>query len=148
VEFRSDSEVGRTEHCPGRLRTPGSGADGIVERRDRHRALSDRHERRVLGWKVGAEEVVEPRGVDWDLHTAVRRRGRAHKRSHRERREASLEVVDRLALVRREAGDVYEPGDLVRGTGDGDQNTAVRMAREYDRAETRAQRKTNVAYWV
>jgi hypothetical protein len=109
----------------GFARQPAGG--GIVERRARHRALRDRHERRVAGRKVGAEDVVEPRGVDRDLNAAVGQRRRAHKRAHREQREASLEVVDRLALVRHEASDLYEPGDLVRATGDRDHNTAVRI---------------------
>jgi hypothetical protein len=36
-----------------------------------------------------------------------------------------LEVVDRLTLVGRDAGDVHEPGDLVRAAGDRDHRTAV-----------------------
>jgi hypothetical protein len=80
---------------------------------------------------VGAEDVVERAGSIDDLHAAVGQLRRAHERAHRERREASLQVVDRLALVGRDAGDVHEPGDLVRAAGDRDHGAAVRMADEH-----------------
>ena len=57
---------------------------------------------------------MEPRGADRNLDSAVRHRQGVHQRVHRERRKASLEVVDGLALVGRDARDVDEPGDLVR----------------------------------
>src|SRR5262249_46551073 len=41
-----------------------------------------------------------------------------------------LEVVDRLAFVGRDAGDVDESGDLVGAAGDRDHGAAVRMADE------------------
>ena len=69
-------------------------------------------------------------GVDRHLYAAVGQLRRAHERAHRERREARLEVVDRLALVGRDAGDVDEPGDLLRAAGDRDHSAAVRMADE------------------
>jgi hypothetical protein len=59
---------------------------------------------------------------------------RVHERAHRERRKAPLEVVDGLALVGRDAGDVHEPGDLVRAAGNRDHGTAVRVAHEEDGA--------------
>src|SRR5207247_8303942 len=111
-----------------------SGGRGIVERRGRDRALRDRHERGVGVRNVGAEDVVEPRGVDRRLYAAVGQLRRTHERAHRERREAALEVVDRLALVGRDAGDVHEPGALLPAAGDRDHGAAVRMADEDDGA--------------
>ena len=111
---------------------PRSGGGGIVKRAGRHGALRDRPERRVVGRQVGAEDVREPGGVDRDLHTAVGQLQRLNERTHGERREAALEVVDRLALVGHDAGDVHEPGYLVRAAGDRDHSAAVRMAHEHD----------------
>jgi hypothetical protein len=74
---------------------------------------------------------VEARGVDRHLYAAVGQLRRAHERAHRERREASLQVVDRLAHVGRDAGDVHEPGDLVRAASNRDHRAAIRVADEH-----------------
>ena len=42
-----------------------------------------------------------------------------------------LKVGDRLSLVRSEAGDVDQPGYLLRAAGDGDHRAAVGMADEH-----------------
>src|SRR5262249_10643863 len=88
-------------------------------------------ERSVDVGNVGAEDVVEARGVDRHLYAAVGQLRRAHERAHGERRKASLQVVDRLALVGHNAGDVHEPGYLVRAAGHSNHSTAIRMADEH-----------------
>ncbi len=94
-----------------------------------------RHERRVGGRHVCAEDLVEALPVDRHLDTAVRQRPRLEEvtTTHDVRRKARLQVSDRFALVGRESGHVHEPYDLLRGSGDGDHAPAVRMADEHDR---------------
>src|SRR6266851_4969593 len=53
---------------------------------------------------------------------------------HRERREAALQVGDRLADVGHESGDIHERGDLVRGARDRDHAAGIRVAYEDDGA--------------
>jgi len=57
--------------------------------------------------------------------------GGLDERPFGEVREAALEVVERLALVGQDAGDVHEASYLVRVAGDGDHG-AVGSADEHD----------------
>src|SRR5262249_60779823 len=96
----------------------------IGERRGRYRPLRDRQEGTVLGGEVGGEDRVELGGVDRDLHRPVGQRGGLDERPHREGGVAALEVVDRLAHVRDDTGDVHEAGYLVGVAGDGGHGAA------------------------
>ena len=126
--------VSGSEHAPGRLRAPGGSRGRLLERRGHERTLCVRHERGDVVGHVGAEDVLEAVGVDRQLDAPVGQRPRLEEVPHRERREAGLQVGDRLARVGHECVDVHERGDLVRDARDRDHAAGVRVADEDDGA--------------
>ena len=72
-----------------------------------------RHERGEVVGHVGAEDVLEAVGVDGQLDAPVGQRPWPEEVPQPERREAGLQVGDRLARVGHERVDVDERGDLV-----------------------------------
>ncbi len=113
---------------------PGGSSGCFLERRGHERTLRVRHERRDVVGHVGAKDVLETVGVDRQLGASAGQRPRLEEVPHCERREAALQVGDRLAHVGHESGDIHERGDLVRAARDRDHAAGIRVADEDDGA--------------